>query len=62
MYQVMRESSKLELVTEKLCIVKGDTAIWHPQTPHGGTEIRDLTRTRHSIVMHTTPAGVPLYH
>ncbi len=42
------------LVQETLCVRKGDTIIWHPQTPHGGAEIRDLARTRHSIVMHTT--------
>ena len=41
---------------------KGDTIIWHPQAPHGGAEILDLKRTRYSLVMHTTPLGVPVYH
>jgi len=40
----------------------GDTIIWHPQLPHGGSKIRDLSRTRFSFVMHTTPVGVPVYH
>lgn len=41
---------------------KGDTIIWHPQLPHGGSQIADLARTRHSFVMHTTPVGTPVYH
>ncbi|OZI59955.1 hypothetical protein CAL28_10755 [Bordetella genomosp. 11] len=40
----------------------GDTIIWHPQLPHGGGPIADLTRTRFSLVMHTKPVGVPVYH
>jgi hypothetical protein len=30
--------------------------------PHGGTAIRDQSRTRHSLVFHTTPIDVPVYH
>lgn len=41
---------------------KGDVLIWHPQLPHGGGQIADRTRTRNSIVMHTVPEGVPVYH
>jgi len=37
----------------------GDTLIWHPQLPHGGTPINDLTRTRYRLVMHTAPVGIP---
>lgn len=40
----------------------GDTLIWHPQLPHGGTPIRDPNRTRFSLVMHVTPEGIPVYH
>jgi phytanoyl-CoA hydroxylase len=50
------------LTAETLCVNKGDTIIWHPQAPHGGAEIRDFKRTRYSLVMHTTPLGVPVYH
>jgi hypothetical protein len=60
--EVAREYLRLGLSSETLCVRKGDTIIWHPQMPHGGAEIRDLKRTRHSIVMHTTPIGVPVYH
>ena len=60
--EVNRKCEELGLVTEKLCVRKGDTVIWHAQAPHGGAAIRDLKRTRHSIVMHTTPLGVPVYH
>jgi phytanoyl-CoA hydroxylase len=60
--RLMQECSDLGLVTETLCVNKGDTIIWHPQAPHGGAEIRNLRRTRFSIVMHTTPLGVPVYH
>jgi ectoine hydroxylase-related dioxygenase (phytanoyl-CoA dioxygenase family) len=50
------------LMPEAVCVNKGDTIIWHPQAPHGGAEILDLNRTRYSLVMHTTPLGVPVYH
>ena len=43
-------------------VQKGDVLIWHPQLPHGGGQIADRTRTRNSIVMHTVPEGVPVYH
>jgi phytanoyl-CoA hydroxylase len=43
-------------------VTAGDTIIWHPQLPHGGSHIHDLSRTRFSFVMHTTPVGVPVYH
>jgi phytanoyl-CoA hydroxylase len=50
------------LVSRPLTVRTGDTVIWHPQTPHGGTPIGDPTRTRLSLVMHITPVGVPVYH
>jgi phytanoyl-CoA hydroxylase len=39
----------------------GDVIIWHPQLPHGGSQIRDLSRTRHSFVMHVTPYRTRVY-
>jgi ectoine hydroxylase-related dioxygenase (phytanoyl-CoA dioxygenase family) len=39
----------------------GDVVIWHPQLPHGGSHIKDLSRTRHSFVMHVVPEGTPVY-
>jgi len=59
---VAAQCRSVGLASEPLCVQKGDTIIWHPQAPHGGAEIRDLTRTRYSLVMHTTPLGVPVYH
>jgi len=40
----------------------GDTIIWHPLLPHGGAPIKDETRTRYSLVAHTVPEMVPVYH
>ena len=59
---VWQQCQGQRLAPEPLCAKKGDTIIWHPQAPHGGAEIRDLRRTRYSLVMHTTPIGVPVYH
>ena len=50
------------LVKKKIHVAAGDSLIWHPQTPHGGSPILDRRRTRFSFVMHTTPVGVPVYH
>ena len=50
------------LPLKRLHVQAGDALIWHPQLPHGGTPIRDFSRTRFSFVMHNTPVGVPVYH
>ena len=50
------------LKEELLFAEAGDTIIWHPQLPHGGGGIGDISRSRFSFVMHTTPLGVPVYH
>jgi phytanoyl-CoA hydroxylase len=50
------------LQIKKLYVDAGDTLIWHPQLPHGGSPIKDRRRTRFSWVIHTTPVGVPVYH
>lgn len=39
----------------------GDVLIWHPQLPHGGSPIANGARSRNSLVVHTVPAGVPVY-
>jgi phytanoyl-CoA hydroxylase len=49
------------LKVERIKVKAGDVIIWHPQLPHGGSQIRDLSRTRHSFVMHATPVGTPVY-
>jgi phytanoyl-CoA hydroxylase len=47
---------------KKLYVNAGDSLIWHPQLPHGGSPIKDMRRTRFSLVTHNTPVGVPVYH
>jgi phytanoyl-CoA hydroxylase len=59
---VTRQCEDAGLVPESLCVEAGDTVIWHPQLPHGGGPIEDITKSRFSFVMHTTPVGVPVYH
>jgi len=59
---VVAQSVANGLEIKKLYVGPGDTLIWHPQLPHGGTAIKDLHRTRFSWVIHTTPVGVPVYH
>jgi phytanoyl-CoA hydroxylase len=49
------------LTVERIEVSAGDVVIWHPQLPHGGSTIGDISRSRHSFVMHVTPAGTPVY-
>ncbi|GAB0113611.1 phytanoyl-CoA dioxygenase family protein [Acidisoma sp. C75] len=59
---VTSEAERRGIIPKRLHVSAGDTLIWHPQLPHGGTPIHDHTRTRFSFVMHVTPEGVPVYH
>ncbi|ULU25205.1 phytanoyl-CoA dioxygenase family protein [Dyella terrae] len=60
--EVVRQCKDAGLNLELLCVEAGDTVIWHPQLPHGGGSIQDMSKSRFSFVMHTTPIGVPVYH
>ncbi len=60
--RVVAEGRRRGLAVKELHVEAGDALIWHPQLPHGGTPIKDPSRTRFSLVMHTTPVGVPVYH
>ena len=40
---------------------KGNSVLWHPQTPYGAARILDSKRTRLSWVSHLTPLNVPVY-
>jgi phytanoyl-CoA hydroxylase len=60
--QIVADAVACGLERKRLHVNAGDTLIWHPQLPHGGTPIKDHTRTRFSFVMHVTPEGVPVYH
>lgn len=44
-----------------LLINAGDTVIWHPEMPHGGSLAENPFRTRFSIVFHNTPKDVQVY-
>jgi phytanoyl-CoA hydroxylase len=46
----------------KLHMNAGDCLIWHPQLPHGGSPIQNMSKTRHSFVFHTAPVGARVYH
>jgi ectoine hydroxylase-related dioxygenase (phytanoyl-CoA dioxygenase family) len=59
--KVVDECFARGLSKERLEARAGDIIIWHPQLPHGGSHIQDLSRTRHSFVMHVTPVGTPVY-
>jgi ectoine hydroxylase-related dioxygenase (phytanoyl-CoA dioxygenase family) len=52
----------LGLFAEEVYVEKGDTIIWHPLLAHGGAKYKDLSRTRLSFVVHTTPDNVPVFH
>jgi ectoine hydroxylase-related dioxygenase (phytanoyl-CoA dioxygenase family) len=50
------------LTVEKVEVKAGETVIWHPQLPHGGSAINNILKSRHSLVLHVTPVGTPVYH
>jgi ectoine hydroxylase-related dioxygenase (phytanoyl-CoA dioxygenase family) len=60
--RVTNEGLSQGLGLRKLHVQTGDTLIWHPQTPHGGSRIEDKSRTRFSMVMHVIPIDTPVYH
>jgi ectoine hydroxylase-related dioxygenase (phytanoyl-CoA dioxygenase family) len=39
----------------------GDTIIWHPQTPHGGSPAKNPDLTRWSIVFHCAPVDIQVH-
>lgn len=60
--EVRKRSADMGLKEEQVHVNKGDTIVWHPLLPHGGAPIIDWKRTRYSLVVHTTPYGVPVFH
>ena len=58
---VLEECNKNGLVIERIPVKAGDVVIWHPLAPHGGSEIRNIQLTRHSIVMHVVPKNISVY-
>ncbi|MEZ4753053.1 MAG: phytanoyl-CoA dioxygenase family protein [Bdellovibrionota bacterium] len=49
---IQSEVTKRGLKAEVFCANAGDLFIWHGQLLHGGTEIKDKTKTRKSLVTH----------
>lgn len=60
--EVVKAGNAKSLLVKEIHVKAGDSLIWHPLLPHGGSVIKDSSRTRFSLVMHTTPVGVPVYH
>jgi ectoine hydroxylase-related dioxygenase (phytanoyl-CoA dioxygenase family) len=49
------ENAERHGVRRQAAMRRGDVAIWHPQSPHGGAPASDPMRTRWSIVFHCAP-------
>jgi ectoine hydroxylase-related dioxygenase (phytanoyl-CoA dioxygenase family) len=53
---------KMNITTyQDVYLKKGDVIIWHPLLSHGGSPIRDINRTRYSLVAHVVPEMTPVY-
>jgi phytanoyl-CoA hydroxylase len=57
---VIRRSTAL-CEPKQLEMRAGDTVIWHPELPHGGSPARDPGRTRWSSVFHCAPVDVQVH-
>lgn len=62
-YQVHMSNQCAESGLKKIQVPirRGSVLVWHPQLPHGGSEIKEPHRSRNSIVMHTVPEDCPVY-
>lgn len=49
---IQDEVNKRSLKADSFCAKAGDVFLWHGQLLHGGTPIRDKTKTRKSLVTH----------
>ena len=52
-------SEQLEVISVEMS--RGDTLVWHPMLPHGGSPIIEKKSSRKSIVFHVTPENTPVY-
>ncbi len=57
--EVIREN---KLVKKDFMARKGDVFLWHANLIHGGNPIKDITRTRKSMVVHYFADNVVKYH
>jgi phytanoyl-CoA hydroxylase len=58
--EVIRRSTAL-CEPRRLEMKAGDTVIWHPELPHGGSPANDPSRTRWSSVFHCAPVDVQVH-
>jgi ectoine hydroxylase-related dioxygenase (phytanoyl-CoA dioxygenase family) len=58
--EVIRRSPTIA-PAELLEMQAGDTVIWHPEMPHGGSPASDPSRTRWSTVFHCAPVDVQVH-
>jgi hypothetical protein len=58
---VAEQAEQRGLVLARSSVKKGDTVIWHPLLPHGGSPVDDPTLSRASIVFHVHPEDTPMY-
>lgn len=49
------------LQLEKFTPSKGDTLIWLPELPHGGSPRDKVASSRRSMVFHYLPSGIPIH-
>lgn len=59
--QIQRSVADAGIQPVAIPVRKGDVIIWHPLLPHGGGPITAKRRSRHSMVFHVVPEGVPVY-
>lgn len=59
--QIQRNVVTAGIAPVAVPVSKGDVIIWHPLLPHGGGAITAPQRSRHSMVFHVVPEGVPVY-
>src|SRR5712664_3475531 len=50
--KVVEDCEKRNLRKISVRLNRGDTLIWHPQLPHGGSRIADPSKSRRSMVFH----------
>jgi ectoine hydroxylase-related dioxygenase (phytanoyl-CoA dioxygenase family) len=58
--EVIRRSPSVS-PAELLNVRIGDTIIWHPEAPHGGSPAANPNRTRWSIVFHCAPVDIQVH-
>lgn len=58
---IIAACEKQGLPKRSILLNRGDTLIWHPQLPHGGSKIENPAKSRRSAVFHYIPVGVPIY-